>query len=90
MNTNKLNINEIKRGGIANLIESAPGPEIKKSGRPLKNKDEKLSEKVTVNFTKVEYQSLERISKEEYFNIPLATLIRGFLQKEGFIPNLWL
>ncbi len=66
--------------GIAKKEKSQNMP----TGRPPKNPEEKMSEKITVNFTPTEKQKLLDLSAERY-NVPLTTLIRNLLQEKEFI-----
>lgn len=63
------------------LDETSPN---KKSGRPPKAADEKMTEKVTVNFTPSEKEKLLEKSNE-LGGLPLSILIRNGLKKASYI-----
>jgi hypothetical protein len=63
-----------------NVLKSIP----KRDGRPPKNEDEKMNQKVTINFTNAEKEKLLTRSKE-YRNLPLTTLIRNLLIDNDYI-----
>ena len=52
-----------------------------KSGRPRKPDAEKMSKKITVNFTKKEYEGLQ----EKAGTIPLAVFIKTILKRNDCI-----
>ena len=56
----------------------------KKGGRPTKTAGEKLSQKVTLNFSVDEKQKLLERSKE-MGGVPLTALIRNLLIENGYI-----
>lgn len=84
----------IKKGSVQNLLEeqSLNGQkdtkrkksDEKQTGRPKKLKDELLSKKLTLNFTKAEYEKLEALS-EKNMGAPLTKLIRRVLQENNII-----
>lgn len=53
-------------------------------GRPVKQRSEKLSQKVTINFTVAEKEKLLRRSKS-LGGIPITTIIRKLLIENGYI-----
>lgn len=55
-----------------------------KAGRKPLPEAERLTEKVTVNFTAAEIENLKTLSAEN-FNVPLPQLIRGILKKNETI-----
>jgi hypothetical protein len=55
-----------------------------KIGRPVKNKVDKLSKKVTVNLTEAEFEKLKKLS-EKNFDVPIPKLIRSFLKQGNHI-----
>jgi hypothetical protein len=63
-----------------NVLKSIP----KRDGRPPKSEDEKMNQKVTINFTNAEKEKLLNRSKE-YRNLPLTTLIRNLLIDNDYI-----
>jgi hypothetical protein len=56
----------------------------KKVGRTPKNPDERLTEKVMLNFTKAEKDKLLSIAKGKG-NLPLTSLIRNVLKENDYI-----
>lgn len=56
----------------------------KRKGRRPKEAEERLTEKVTVNFTLAEIESLNSLAIQN-FNIPLPKLIRGILKENKII-----
>ena len=58
--------------------------EKKKVGRTPKNPEERLTEKITLNFTQAEKDKLLSISAEKG-NLPLTLLIRNLLKENGYI-----
>lgn len=56
----------------------------KKLGRPHKDAAERLDMKITVNFSKSEYEKLKEKSAGS-FNVPLPQLVRGLLKNSGEI-----
>ena len=57
---------------------------LKKGGRPPKDEAEKLTQKITVNFTPAEKEKLLERSKASG-GLPLTTLIRNVLAEHGYI-----
>ena len=55
-----------------------------KRGRKPKTAEDRLTQKVTVNFTVAEMEALKELSAQN-FNIPLPTLIRGILKEQEII-----
>ncbi len=90
MSADKFKISNIKKkkaGTQDNILDQAPGPQKKvkgKGGRPPKNEDEKLTEKVTIYLTKAEKGNLEELSNANY-GVSLATLVRGILRQHDII-----
>jgi hypothetical protein len=90
----KFNLSDIKKSSKQNIFrkekdaEKNPKQSIEdnknKSGRPLKKRADKLTKKVTVNFTEAEFNVLQK-KAEEYFNISLSKLIRNLLKQSGDI-----
>ena len=88
----KVNLGDLKKEEKKNVlvnpekkkIEFVKKEKSKKLGRPLKDADERLGKKITVNFSKSEYKKLKAKS-EEMFNIPLPQLVRGLLKNHGEI-----
>lgn len=83
-----LKATEEKASVAKNIVEKAAISKQKKArkqlGRPQKEESERLSEKVTVNFTKAEYGKLEEISKER-FDMVLPQLVRLLLKEKKLI-----
>jgi hypothetical protein len=91
----KFDLSDIKKEPKKNILRQ-PKPkavkeETKKAkkpkapiGRPKKAQDDRLSKKITVNLTKAEFEKLASIA-EKNFNVPLPTLVRSLLQKDGHI-----
>lgn len=65
-----------------NILKQAPGPK-NKGGRPPKAEAERLTKKLTCNFTAAEFKVLDGLSKES--GLPVAVLIRIELKKAGVI-----
>jgi hypothetical protein len=63
-----------------NVLQSIP----KREGRPPKKEDEKMNQKVTVNFTTAEKEKLLALSRK-YKGLPLTMLIRDLLIENGYI-----
>ena len=74
----KFDLSDIKKNSKQNIFrkekETNKIPKLSnkrdksKSGRPLKKPEERLSKKITVNFTEAEFKTLQKES-EKYFNI---------------------
>ena len=56
----------------------------KKLGRKPKQPNERLTEKLTINFTKAEKEKLLALSQERG-GLPLTILIRNILKEQGVI-----
>ena len=88
----KVNLGDLVKEEKKNILKSpAKKPSepkkketTKKLGRPIKDDAERLDMKITVNFSKSEYEKLKEKS-EESFNIPLPQLVRGLLKNYGEI-----
>lgn len=89
----KYNLKDLKKKPKRNLLngsknQSNQEQETKqapmKRGRKPKEAEERLTEKVTVNFTVDEIKALKELSAQN-FNVPLPTLIRGFLKEQKII-----
>ena len=65
-----------------NILKQAPGPK-NKGGRPPKAAAERLTKKVTCNFTSAEFDILDGLSKES--GLPVAALIRTKLKNAGVL-----
>ena len=88
----KFNLQEIEKHPKQNLLrdpkkekkKSTQKPKSKKAktkmGRPVKNPEEKLSKKVSVNLTMTEYKILEKLAQENH-DIALPKLIRSLLKE---------
>ncbi len=88
----KVNLGDLIKEEKKNILKSPEKKPIeprkkettKKLGRPVKEESERLDMKVTVNFSKSEYEKLKEKS-EESFNIPLTQFVRGLLKNYGEI-----
>ena len=88
----KVNLGALKKEEKKNILKTPEKKQSdppkkgtqKKLGRPHKDDSERLDMKVTVNFSKSEYEKLKQKS-EESFNIPLPQLVRGLLKNYGEI-----
>ena len=89
----KFDLSDIKKQPIQNLLqpeteakkeEGGGKQKKKKAGRPPKRAAERLSQKVTVNFTEAEFAKLSEKSNQN-FGITLPKLIRNLLKQEGHI-----
>ena len=56
----------------------------KKMGRTPKKPEERLTEKVMINFTKAEKEKLLSVS-EEKGNLPVTLLVRNLLKENNYI-----
>lgn len=65
-----------------NILKQAPGPK-NKGGRPKKAEAERLTKKITCNFTAAEADTLEQ--RATTTGLPVAALIRIELKKVGMI-----
>jgi hypothetical protein len=72
-------LSEFKKSNMGILKTS-----VKKDGRPPKKENEKLNQKVTINFTSAEKEKLLKRSKENR-NIPITTIIRNLLIDNDYI-----
>lgn len=96
----KINLSALKKEPKKNIFKSAENQtdiekgETKKGdvdkkrgkllGRPKKSASEKLSKKITVNFTEAEYSKLKKISTVR-FNMAMPKLVRMLLQEKKII-----
>ncbi len=92
----KINMNDLKKEKSKKLLDNGPGePEPKKTKKKVKTgrpklgrkplpEDERLTFKITVNFTGAESKKLEETAKN-HFNIELPKLVRALLKKHGEI-----
>ena len=88
MNAKKYDIRGIQRPAKENnAIKTAPGGPPKEKtimvkkevGRPKKNKEEKLTEKITICLTKKEMAKIKKLS-EDHFDVAIGVLVRKALQ----------
>ena len=96
MNTTKFNLKDLKMRPKKNLLGDTDLPQKaegkasgkssakSKGGRKPIPKEERLTKKITVNFTKTEFNRLEELSQQN-LNIPLPRLVRGLLKQNGII-----
>jgi hypothetical protein len=92
--TNRFDISELKKPKKQGILktpiikEPVKKPVLKKEkravGRPSKNTAEKLTKKITVNFTESEFNTLLKLSVERY-DISLSKIIRLLLKENKHI-----
>ena len=92
--TNKFDISELKKPKKQGILKTPAVEEpVKKSvlkkerrkvGRPTKNTAQKLTKKITVNLTELEFSALSKLSVERY-DISLSKLIRMLLKENKHI-----
>jgi len=92
--TNKFDISELKKPKKQGILKTpavekpVKNPALKKErrtvGRPSKNIAEKLTKKITVNFTESEFNTLSKLSVERY-DISLSKIIRVLLKENKHI-----
>jgi len=87
----RFDLSDIKKPSKQGLFEDktekikSPKKTNKKVGRPRKPEQEKLSESIMVNLTKEEKENLNKLSSENYYNMPIGKVIRIELQNAGLI-----
>ena len=78
----KIDLSDIQKAEKKGILSDSGK---KKVGRPKKSEAEKLSETISVNFTKAEKQKLLELSKQNMVPVALPTLIRYLLKQGEYI-----
>ena len=79
-----MDLSQFKKNKSHNVLQDKPVKIRKKIGRPTKELAEKLSCKITVNFTPAEKAKLEQRSVDN-LGAPITNIIRELLKKQGYI-----
>jgi len=79
-----MDLTKFKKSPTQNVLQDRPFKTQKnKTGRPTKETSEKLSCKITFNFTEDERETLRKKAKEQ--GVPVTTLVRSLLKKHDCI-----